>query len=115
MKVDPTDIVKHLQELTTKIGDEVSSVNEKELVDLIQTIRQEANKLRNEIEGQKKGLDPEVRSLLKAEISNLKENELLTQALGHHQSLLFGALNKFELALGKFQSKVTPIQKSSQS
>ncbi len=113
MKVDPTDIVKHLQELTDKISDEISSVNDKELVDLIQTIRQKTNKLRNEMETQKTGLDPEMQSLLNSEIIKLKKNELLTQALGHHQSLLFGALNKFEHALGKFQSKVTPIEKSS--
>jgi len=113
MKVDPTNIVKHLQELTDKIGDEVSSVNEKELVELIQTISNEVNRLRNEIMQQKSDLDPAIKKVLDAEISKLKENELLTQALGHHQSLLFGALNRYELAIEKFKSKVNPIEKSS--
>ena len=99
-----------LQALEETIGQNVSNVNAESLERLLKTLKKEANDLaRASSIGEVHEIDPKLRADLEARIRRIRHTGTLSQAIGPYQEKLFPIFERFELAIRKFESKVTRV------
>ncbi len=121
MKVERADITplvnvacKNLENLKSKIGEDVSNVNEDELKEIITLLHQESNQLTREINQSREiaPLDGTLKTKLTSLIDSIRHMSTFTQALGPQQALLLGVFKRIENCIHKFESKVTKVDSS---
>jgi division protein CdvB (Snf7/Vps24/ESCRT-III family) len=118
MKVSRVDIsptmqstCMQLETIKNQIGDEVSHLNETELVSAITILHQGSNQLAREI-NQSVEIAP-VDATLKKKLFNLiqtiQHSAAFSQALGPHQVELMGVFRRIETSIEKAEQKVTKV------
>lgn len=100
----------NLQTLEETIGQNVSNVNSETLAKLIRTLEKEANDLKRASKlGEVHEIDPKLKADLEARLRKIRHTGTLSQAIGPYAETLFPIFDRFEKAIGKFESKVTGV------
>lgn len=115
MKIAHADITliisslsQKLQALKSKIGEELSNVNEEELKKLLEQLHHDANQLAREVNQSQdiKAFDPKLKVNLISQIYSIQHSPAYSQALGGHESEASTIFRKIEAALSKSEKKV---------
>lgn len=100
-----------LENIKKQIGDEVSNLNENELISAITILQQGSNQLAREINQSVEiaPLDGKLKTSLFNLIQAIQHSPIFSQALGPHQVELMGVFRRIETCIRKAEQKVTKV------
>jgi len=106
-----THTCQELQTLKSKIGEDVSNVNDEDIKAILSSLQHDTNLLAKEAHQQREisHLDPKLKKDLKTLIFQIQHSPAFSQVIGAHQSQLLGVFRKIETSIAKFESKVEKI------
>ena len=104
-----TSLCQQLQNLKSKIRDNVSDVNEEELKAMLLKLHHDANQLTREINQSKElaPLEAKLKKDLKELIFSIQHVPAFSQALGSCQSEILATFRRIDTSLQKFEQKVS--------
>lgn len=100
-----------LETLKKQISENVSNINENDLISLIAILQSGAHHLATEIRQSSEiaPLDPKLKTNLVSLIQAIQKSAAFSQALGPHQVELMGVFKRFVNSLSKAEQKVTKV------
>lgn len=100
-----------LETLKKQISENVSSINENDLISLISILQSGAHHLATEIRQSSEiaPLDPKIKTNLVNLMHAIQKSAAFSQALGPHQVELMGVFTRFENSLRKAEQKVAKV------
>lgn len=112
---DVPSLVAHtceqLQTLKSKIGDDVTNVNDEDVKKILDTLQHDTNLLAKEAHQTREimPLDGKLKKELRQLIFAIQHSPAFSQVVGAHQAQLLGVFRKIESSIARFESKVEKI------
>lgn len=105
-----THTCQELQTLKSKIGEDVSNVNDEDIKKLLDSLQHDCNLFAKEAHQRDIApLDAKLRTELKQLLRTIRNLPAFSQVIGAHQEQLFHLFKKIETSIAKFESKVEKI------